>query len=229
MIKKWYKRIFNILYTLYVWSHREVISSKSFYFHFKVSISKGSFFRVSGSKIYNTRIYILGINNEITSTKAFLEDCQILIIGENNKILIKDGVKLRKAQINLRGSNCSIIIGEKTTFGQVRIVNVGKNNDIIIGDGCLFADNIEIWASDTHSIYDKDGNFINPERPIYIGNNVWIGSYVKILKGVTIGNNAIIGMNSVVTKNIENSTLCAGTPLRVLKTDVSWSLDYKTK
>jgi acetyltransferase-like isoleucine patch superfamily enzyme len=229
MIEKWYKRIFNMLNTFYVWSHRGVISSKSFYFRFRISISKGSFFRVIGSEILNTSISVDGVNNEITSTKAVIENCQISINGNNNKIIFKDGVSLKRAIINLRGSNCNIIIGEKTTFGQVRIVNVGINNDIIIGEGCLFADNIEIWASDTHSIYDKEGNFINPEKPIYIGDKVWVGSYVKILKGVTIGNNAIVGMNSLVTKNIENGTLCAGNPLRVIKTDVSWSLDYKTK
>ncbi|MDR3651537.1 MAG: acyltransferase [Paludibacter sp.] len=227
MIKKWCKILFNILYTLYVWSHHGVISSKSFYFRFRISITKGSLIRVIGSKIYNTWILVNGINNEIIFTKAFIENCQISIIGKNNKIIIKNGVKLRRAIINLRGSNCNIIIGEKTTFGQVRIVNVGKNNDITIGEGCLFADNIEIWASDTHSIYDKGGNFINPEKPINIGDKVWIGSYVKILKGVTIGSNAIVGMNSLVTKNIENGTLCAGNPLRVIKNDVSWSLDYQ--
>ncbi len=212
---------------MYVWIHRGVFSSKSFFFRIGISVTKGSVVKFVSSKIYNTWFLVNGKNNEITSTNAFIENCQISINGEDNKIIINEGVKLRRAVINLRGSGCKIIIGEKTTFGQVRIVNVGVNNDIIFGEGCLFADNIEIWASDTHSIYDKDGNFINPEKPIYIGNKVWVGSYVKILKGVTIGDNAIIGMNSMVTKDIEKGTLCAGNPIRVLKTDVSWSLNYE--
>lgn len=229
MFKKFYIRIINIIYTLYVKSHSGVKSSNSVFDRFGIDISKGNSIIIFNSKVYKSSILINGTDNEIIANSAFIENSEISILGKNNKIIINKRVKLRRAVISIRGSNCNIIIGEKTTFGQVRIVNVGVNNDVSIGNECLFADNIEIWASDTHSIYDREGNLINPEKPISIGNNVWVGSYVKILKGVTIGNNAIVGMNSIVTKDIDNSTLCAGNPLRVLKTDVSWSLNYKTE
>ena len=145
----------------------------------------------------------------------------------NNRVYLKDGVKLRKGLIQIRGNGCTIEIDEDTSFGQIRIVNVGKNNSVSIGKKCLFADDIEIWASDTHSIYDENGNFINPEKPVQIGDKVWIGSHVRILKGVAIGDEAIVGMNSVITKNIAPKTLNAGNPIKVLKSNISWSLNYE--
>jgi len=229
MVKTFYKQIVNILNSFYLLFHSDINYSKSFFYYFKVSIAKQNHLIVTKSTIQKSLIVIEGVNNEIIANEAFIASCNISINGKNNKIILKDGVKLRKGIINIRGSNCNIIIGENTSFGQVRMINVGKNNDVIIGRDCLFADHIEIWASDTHSIYDKYGNFINPEKPIIIGNNVWIGSYVKILKGITIGDNTIVGLNSFVTKNIESGILCAGNPLRVLRSEVSWTLKYENE
>jgi acetyltransferase-like isoleucine patch superfamily enzyme len=124
--------------------------------------------------------------------------------------------------VTIRGENCKISIGNRSAFGGIRIVNVGCNNNISIGSNCMFADFIELWASDTHSIYNSVGEFINPELPVTIGDNVWIGSHVKILKGVTIGNGAIVGMNTVVTKNVMPKSLNVGNPIRCIKEEVTW-------
>lgn len=185
--------------------------------------------KITNCNIEKSKIQIKGTNNLIIAQDTFLTDCLITITGIGNRLIIENGVKLRKGTIHIRGSNCSILIGKRTSFGQVRMVNVGIDNNISIGQDCLFADNIEIWASDTHSIYDKEGKFLNPEKPITIANKVWIGSYVKILKGVSIGENAVVGMNSFVTKNIDANTLCAGNPLKVLKKDIHWSLKYENE
>lgn len=56
--------------------------------------------------------------------------------------------------------------------------------------------------------------------PIKIGENVWIGSHVRICKGVTIGNNSVIGACSVVTKNIPENCVAVGNPARVVKTNI---------
>ncbi len=229
MIKTLYKQIINIVNSLILKVYSEISFSNSFLYYLTVKGSKNNTISFIKSRISKSFIEVNGLNNVINTENSLIEFCQISIKGINNELIIENNVKLRSAIINIRGSNCRIVIGENSTFGQVRLVNVGKDNDIVIGKNCLFSDHIEIWASDTHSIYDKEGNFINPEKPIIIGNKVWVGSHVNILKGVIIGDNAIIGMNSLVTKNVEPSTLCAGNPLQVLKSDVSWSLEYETK
>lgn len=43
--------------------------------------------------------------------------------------------------------------------------------------------------------------------PVRIGDNVWLGANVVVLKGVTIGDNAVIAANSVVTKDVPANAL----------------------
>ncbi len=55
------------------------------------------------------------------------------------------------------------------------------------------------------------------ERPVYIGNDVWIGDRVLILPGVHIGNGCIIAAGAVVTKDVPDYVIAAGVPARVLR------------
>jgi acetyltransferase-like isoleucine patch superfamily enzyme len=48
-------------------------------------------------------------------------------------------------------------------------------------------------------------------------NDVWIGSHVLIIGGVTIGNGAIIAAGSVVTKNVAPYTVVGGVPARPIR------------
>lgn len=173
-----------------------------------------------------TFIKISGKGNSLISHAALIDGCDIVINGENNTIIIEENVKLRKSNIIVRGSNCSVTIGKGTTFGGVRIVNVGTGNKVEIGENCLFSDHIEIWASDTHSIFNKKNEQINKEKPIIIGNDVWIGSRVIILKGTEISNGAIVGMGAIVSKNVPEKSISVGVPNRVIKDNVHWTNEY---
>lgn len=53
--------------------------------------------------------------------------------------------------------------------------------------------------------------------PITVGSDVWIGSNVSVLPGVSIGNNTIIGAGSVVNKNIPDGVIAAGIPCKVIR------------
>ena len=55
------------------------------------------------------------------------------------------------------------------------------------------------------------------ERPVVIGNDVWIGGRVIILPGVKIGDGAIVGAGSVVTRDVSEYDIVAGNPARVIK------------
>lgn len=54
-------------------------------------------------------------------------------------------------------------------------------------------------------------------KPVTIGNNVWIGRYAVILKGVNIGDGSIVGCNAVVVSDVPPYTIVAGNPARVVK------------
>lgn len=55
------------------------------------------------------------------------------------------------------------------------------------------------------------------EKPVVIGDDVWIGDRVIILPGVHIGDGCIIGAGSVVTHDIEDYAVVAGNPAKVIK------------
>lgn len=59
---------------------------------------------------------------------------------------------------------------------------------------------------------------------IEIGNDVWIGSDVKFLSGVTVGNGAVIAANSVVTRDVEPYSIYGGNPAKLIK----YRFDKKT-
>lgn len=57
------------------------------------------------------------------------------------------------------------------------------------------------------------------ETMIYIGNDVWIGAGVSILrkKGLVIGDGAVIGAGAVVTKSVPPYAVAGGVPARIIK------------
>lgn len=53
--------------------------------------------------------------------------------------------------------------------------------------------------------------------PVFIGDDVWIGSRVIILPGVKIGSGSIIGAGSVVTRDVEPYSVVGGVPAKLIK------------
>jgi len=90
---------------------------------------------------------------------------------------------------------------------------IGCFEKIVIGKNVMCGANTLITDSDWHP---NDPRSRSP-RPIIIGDNVWLGVNVTVLKGVNIGPNAIIGAGSVVTKDIPANITAAGNPCRAIK------------
>ncbi|MCB8837902.1 DapH/DapD/GlmU-related protein [Aurantimonas sp. VKM B-3413] len=59
---------------------------------------------------------------------------------------------------------------------------------------------------------DHDFRARRRDKPVTIGNDVWIGHGAVILPGITIGDGAVIGANAVVTKDVPPYTIAAGVP-----------------
>ena len=102
-------------------------------------------------------------------------------------------------------------------------VNHGLNlscfQSITIGKGVVISENVSIRDSDDHTIVGSDKPMT---LPIVIGDHVWVGMNVTILKGVTIGSGSIIAAGAVVTKDVPENSMVGGVPARVIKTGVSW-------
>lgn len=61
-------------------------------------------------------------------------------------------------------------------------------------------------------------------RPVVIGNDVWIGGNAVILPGVNIGDGAVVASGAVVTKDVEPYAIVGGVPAKVIK----YRFDSKT-
>lgn len=92
-------------------------------------------------------------------------------------------------------------------------------NSIKIGNQVYIGDDVEIRDSDGHEII---GSGKPTTMPIMIGDHVWIGAKVTIVKGVAIGDGVVVAAGAVVTKDVPAHTLVAGVPARIVKENVAW-------
>lgn len=91
---------------------------------------------------------------------------------------------------------------------------------ITIGDNVDMNRNFGIKAHDFgHRVFiPLYGEFLSSSGKVTIGSNIYFGTDVTVLKGVTIGDNCIIGAGSIVSKSIPSNSVAAGVPCRVICT-----------
>ncbi|GHV00665.1 hypothetical protein FACS1894159_06870 [Bacteroidia bacterium] len=226
-MKKIIKRLFSLAERLCLVASPRLSLKGSLCFLNRYAVGHGNCCALRDCALERNIFSISGEGNTITATDATINRSKMTIDGTNNRLTIERGVILRDATIIIRGSGNTVSIGAASSFGGVRIVNVGTDNAITIGRECLFSDRIEIWASDTHPLYDRDGLMINGERPIHIGDRVWVGCNVTVAKGVTIGDGAVVGMGTMVTADVAPRCVVVNDcSLRSVREEVSWKLHY---
>ncbi len=95
---------------------------------------------------------------------------------------------------------------------------LGAGGGIRIGHNVLIGQSVNIHA-ENHNFADITRR-INEQGVTYqavtIEDDVWIGSRVMILAGVTIGRGAVIGGGAVVTDSIPAYAIAVGVPARVI-------------
>lgn len=96
---------------------------------------------------------------------------------------------------------------------------IAVNGTVDIGRYTLIAEYVSIRDHDhgfaiSQQVHLQD----NVVSPISIGDDVWIGRGVAILRGVNLGSKAVIGANAVVKKDIPCAAVAVGVPAKVVKT-----------
>jgi acetyltransferase-like isoleucine patch superfamily enzyme len=145
-------------------------------------------------------------------------------VGPGVKFEIGRGATVHLGRWSWIGHGCKIRahegevrIGAKTVLGQE--CTISSFQHVSIGRECIVADRV--------MLIDFDHGVVEVERPIRlqgiykrdvrVGSNCWIGYGACILRGVTIGDNCVIGSNTVVTKDLPDNAVAAGTPARVIR------------
>lgn len=109
-------------------------------------------------------------------------------------------------------------IGESlNVYGNI-IIDRGFPYMLHIGDGVEIAANVTILNHDYSWSVIKaySGQLFGGVGPVFIGNNVFIGSGATILMNTHIGNNCIIGAKSVVSGYFPDNCVIAGCPAKVI-------------
>lgn len=152
-----------------------------------------------------------------------MRNCNITIMGDNNTLLIENGVSMTEGRIVICDSNNSVFIGSNTTFNKNVVLDCMEGRKLTIGEKCLFSADIVVRTGDWHSIYDTNGKRINHSKDVMIGNHCWIGDRVSITKGGSLADGTVVGTGAIVTEKVEEiNTVIAGNPAHILKNNIQW-------
>ena len=139
-----------------------------------------------------------------------------------SRITIGGGNVFNSAHVsNLIGVNRPCIISTLKEGARIHIgancgfsgTVIGCASEIVIGDGVMCGANTLINDTDWHT----DDPRTSPDAPVIIGNGVWLGVNVTVLKGVTIGENTLVAAGSLVNRSLPANVVAGGVPAKVLK------------
>ncbi len=121
------------------------------------------------------------------------------------------------------GADVILFKGACLKLGKNSFINsdckIRCSKEITIGENCAISHDVTIMDSDVHAI-----NGVVNTKPVHIGNHVWIGTRVTILRGVAIGDGAVIAAGSVVINDVPAGSLVGGIPATVLNEKVEWNI-----
>jgi len=122
---------------------------------------------------------------------------------------------------SIRCHEGTIRVGDKCVFGKDNTVN--GYLDIEFGAATIVADWVYVCDFD-HVFSDvtvpiKDQGIV--KSPVRVGPDVWLGTKVTVLRGITIGQGCVVAANAVVNKDLPPYSVAVGVPARVVRDRVA--------
>lgn len=94
-------------------------------------------------------------------------------------------------------------------FGGLQI-----GRDVRIGSHCVILSSTHRFEDPTQVIRAQGVE----RRPTVIGDDVWLGTSVTVMGGVSIGTGCVVGAGAVVTRDVPPLSIVVGVPARVVGT-----------
>lgn len=143
------------------------------------------------------------------------KNCDLDVEYPDSEIRIADDVHISRDTIILAGIG-KTIINERVSIGAGSFIY--GSSGVEIGKDSLLADNVRVMAGGHR--YKDASKLLRLQEPwakkTTIGQDVWLGSSVIVLGGVTVADGAVVGAGAVVTKDIPGYSIAAGTPAKVI-------------
>ena len=183
-------------------------------------------------KLYKSLFMKMGKNVTIGRGVTIRRPSRISI-GENSLIdnlCVLDSKTSKEVGINI-GKKCTILYNTRISSGYNGYVSIGDNTNInpfcLLGGSGGLEIGKNVLIGGFTSINAVNHIFKSRDKPIkeqgvtgkgiVIEDDVWLGTGVRVLDGVTISKGAVIGAGAVVTKNIDSYAVAVGVPAKVLR------------
>jgi len=111
-----------------------------------------------------------------------------------------------------------VTVGERTSIN--RFSRIVAHERIEVGCDVMLAQFVTVLDHDhAFDLGEDDQLRFDGYRtaPVKIGDRVWLGEKVTVLKGVTIGDDVIVGAHTLVNKDVPSNCVIGGSPFRILK------------
>lgn len=193
--------------------------------HNKIRIKGKSKIMFPAAMLNHVKITVEGNQNVIEIGRLTrMTDSSIYIKGNNNRIIIDERNGFEGSGLWIEDDGNEILIGVHNRFFRNTHLAALEGTKISVGSDGLFAPDVQFRTSDSHSILNMEGRRINPAKDISVGNHVWMGAGVTVLKGGVIPDESVIGMNSLVNRKLdETNCVYAGSPVKKVKTGIKWN------
>lgn len=159
-----------------------------------ISVLIGFFKIVIFKFFYFSRLKLSGIPKINASLRLSINKNGLLKVGKNFRCRNNMSFRISNGGILKIGNNCFFNDG----------CSISCRGNISIGNNVISGQNLLIFDHD-HNYRENINDFIVED--VKIGNNVWIGANVIILKGVNIGDNSVIAAGTIINHDIMPNSL----------------------
>lgn len=200
------------------------VSVTNLIFHNKIYGRVGNVLQISGARMHRCEINFKQKSNRVVLGEgSILKNCRFLFFGSDNTVEIGKNCYLNGATFWVEDDGNVVVLHDKITVQDAVQFACMEGTKISVGEDCMFSSNITLRTGDSHSITDLNGNRTNPSGDITLGNHVWVGEGVVVLKNSLVSDNSIVGTRCVLTGRFELPNVCiAGIPAKVVKQNVNW-------